>query len=139
MTTNRYIEFCWNEGTTYKFKVPMGGYKTSIVRNSTVSVGVDGSIDVTLGADQNRFRYLIVIRDAADEDAGYATLAQLKALFRRNNPNHASQSCRIPFKDHQGNAYTIVMVGNYEPEPQTTVLEGSSALYFIQLEMIGIA
>lgn len=121
-----------------KFAVIQGGYQPMMVKNQSIEQTIDGRYDVTMGGIFYHFLYILRVREAnttEEENAGYGHYADLDYFYKLNNPN-ADPSNLLTLTDHQTIPHTGYLVGNFVPMPLTTIIEGTQALFTVQIEFI---
>lgn len=131
-----YIELYDSSGSGGYFRVPMGGYKPVRDKSGSVNRTAQGGIDYAVGAIYEIHQYNIWVRDTEDE-VGYKDRSELMRLWELNDP-YATPSNRVTFIDHFGNSHSVLMIGQEQPQPETTIISGLQAwfIYPVTLHFI---
>lgn len=133
MATNKYIELKSSDGSyDFQFRVVEGGYRPIEEKKQSMDTTLDGDPDIAQGGIYTRHEYTLRVREEEAGGSSYGTLSDLHALWALCNPN-ATPSDRLELTDHFGVTSTVVMMGDYVPEPFTTVLEGQHAWYYLKV------
>lgn len=101
-------------------------------RTDNIETTLGGGTDKAVGPIVSIWEYVlrIPLDDPAVAEEG--KWSEFDTLWSLNNPN-ATPSDQITLTDHFGNSHTVFFVGDQRPEPLTTMLEGDSAWYLIQV------
>ena len=67
-------------------------------------------------------------------DSTYGTIHDLKAFFRLNNPS-ATPSSTITYTSFNGEQYYVKMMGDFVPQPLTTIVNGLNALFVCEISL----
>jgi hypothetical protein len=132
MTTYKYITLTdSNDGDSFNFKVI--GMKYPEMRTDNIDYTLSGDVDKASGPIIRQFQYVLRVPQDAQEN-GYGCMDDLRTLWRYTNPN-ASPSDVITLTDHYGDMYDCFFLGDIDPEPLTTMLEGANAWHIVQIQL----
>jgi hypothetical protein len=149
MTTTRYIilrnsteqaAYIGNPNVFqgHKYPVIMEGYKPTLTKNESVDRAVDGTLDMTIGSITFTTQLVLRCRETATTDeatANYGTLGDLETYYKLNDPG-GSPTNVITLVDHFGTAHTGFLVGDYAPQPLTTIISGEDASFFVAIQFM---
>lgn len=123
-----------NSSLTKKFKAT--ALKTPWRRTDQVTIALDGTPDKAAGTILYPRQYILRV-PYVSTDANYGTLANLKTFFELNNPN-ATPSDVITLTDHFGTSVNVIFVGEADPQPVSTIIDGDSAFYMVPVSFMEI-
>lgn len=127
---NDYITLENSTGSVVKrFKAI--GLSTPWVRTDQVKTLLDGSPDKASGAILYPRQYNLRVPYQV-VDSNYGTLADLKTLFELNNPNGTPNDV-ITLTDHLGNTVDVFFMGQADPQPVSTIIDGAQAFYMVPI------
>jgi hypothetical protein len=129
MATNAYIELKDSSGSGGYFAVVMGGYHPVEKREQSIDRTVGGTLDIAQGKNYKIHNMTVRCREAEDR-AGYGDYAELRRLWRLNNPKGGTTD-RITYIDHYGTTHYAYFEGEFDPQAVTTLLEGENAIFFV--------
>lgn len=133
MATNKYISLKSSDDQfDFQFMVVEGGYHPIKEKKQSMDTTLDSDVDIAQGGIYTRHEYTLRVREEEAGGSNFGTLSDLDTLWSLSNPN-ATPSDRLTLTDHFGNTFTVVMMGDYSPEPFTTVLEGLYAWYYVKI------
>jgi hypothetical protein len=98
---------------------------------------IGGKPDVQITPITRTLNYTIRVRDTLDtlDDANYGVLGDLQDYYTQNNPQ-GSPSNLIYLEDFRGVEVTGFLVGKFTPQPITTQIVGSDAIFFVPITFI---
>jgi hypothetical protein len=132
MTVNKYITLA-NSSDTLSKKFKAIGMKYPENRTDNMDYAADGSPDKAAGPIIRQFIYVLRVPQDVQTN-GYGCFDDLQTLWRLNKPN-AVPSDIIHLTDHYGNEFDCFFVEGFDPEPLTTMLEGTNAWHIVQVTL----
>lgn len=123
-----------NASLTKRFKAT--ALKTPWRRTDQVTIALDGTPDKAAGIILYPRQYVLRV-PYVSADSNYGTLADLKTLFELNDPN-ATPSDVITLTDHFGVSIDVIFVGEADPQPVSTIIDGNSAFYMVPISLMEI-
>lgn len=139
MPTNPYITLTSDDtptptlGGRYAVIQADPGYTEQIRKAQSVNETIEGGLDVGMGGTYTTIKYMIRTRET-EPDVNYGDLADLKAMFKLTNPA-GTPSNVLKLTDHYGNAHNVYMLGAFEYQPLTVILEGQNAWFIIPVTL----
>jgi hypothetical protein len=138
MATNKYISL--KDSVNYKnkkFRVMFEGYLKSLSKNTQVNIGINGGLDVSMGAIYQERRMQIRLRHT-EPSSDYGGLSDLEYFYLLNDPNPTtgSPSNVITFTDHYNNVANVILSGKLDINTLTTVLEGNYAWFIAPITLL---
>jgi len=133
-----------NSTLDVKFRVVQGSLRHPVQKTQTRGRTVTGKADTQEGAHIAMHSMTLKVRHT-ESLGGYGTLANLKTFYSYKNPN-ATPSTQITYYENldedgngTGDAHTVEMVGDWDPEMVTYVEHGASGWFYapILLEETG--
>jgi len=132
MAENSYITLANSDiSLSKKFAVIRTGRQKMKSKKSTVRETFDGGIDVTMGGIHEIWQLIIRVRETEDR-VGYGDREDLETFYDYNNPNGTPTNV-ISFTDHEGNAMTCYMVGNFKENLLSVKMTGTNSFYLCQI------
>ena len=126
MTTYPYfILRTSDDGIEKRFRVVLSGYANVLEKVQNVARTIDGDLDVSTGSVQQRYMFMVRVRQYETED-DYGDTADLEMFYRLNNPN-GTPSNLITFINHLGEQNIVVMSGDFNSQLQGVMVEGDTA------------
>lgn len=135
MTTNAYIVIADSVPVRSKrFRVVMGGYKPTKSKRQSIQETIQGGMDVAVGSIYEDHQYMIRLRHQ-EEDANFGTKDDLDYFYSLNDPapTGGSPGIQLTLTDHYGATKYGYMVGDFTPEPVTTIIEGIYAWFMVPI------
>lgn len=131
--SNNYIVLETSDASfNKKFKVISGDYDDGTPdKAGTARRTIGGGISYSVGAVYNSWRPTIRVRQVENE-SGFGDLSDLQYFYSLNNPNGVPSNL-ITFVDHHGISRVVVMPGSFKKQVLTTAIEGTEAIYIVQL------
>ena len=132
MATTNYMTLTNSDASlAKKFKAIHGSYRNTLSKAQDIKRLVDGQLDVSVGSIQERYEMVLKVRDEEDV-SGFGTRHDLETFYRYNDPG-GSPSNVITLLDHFGDTKSIIMDGEFTPEPLSVVIEGTEAYFLIKV------
>ena len=126
MTTYSYFVLKTSDTVTEKkFRVVSTGYSRVIQKAQSVDYTIDGNVDMAVGSLREQHNYLVKIRET-EPITGYGDRDDLIYFFSLNNPNGTPTNV-ITMTDHYGLVHQAVMVGTFEDNTLSVLIEGDTA------------
>jgi len=104
---------------------------------NTVDRTIGGKPDVQITPITSTLSYTIRVRDTLDtlDDPNYGVLSDLNDYYTQNNPT-GSPSNLIYLENFKGVEVPGFLVGQFTPQPLTTQIVGSDAIFFVPIVFI---
>jgi hypothetical protein len=126
----------------HKFKVVQGGFRKAYSKRGEAAETIGNHLDVSVGGIWMMGDYIIRCKSSyyESEDANLGTKADLEGYFLLNNPQGTSTNV-IHIVDHYATDDTslpgvpCILYGDLAPEPITTLISGTEALYTIRIQL----
>ena len=137
MTTNKYITLADSVPVLSKrFRVVQSGYKPAKNKKQQIYETIGGGLDVSNGSIYESHQYVLRLREE-EEDTDYGTTHDLDYFYSLNDPQPTAGSPGdlLTLTDHYGNIKYGYMVGDFIPEPVTTIIEGIYAWFLIPINL----
>ena len=127
-----YIRLVTSDGTTLDRRFKAIAMKPGKRRMDSIETTLEGGTDKANGPIFKIWEYVLRIpleNPSVEEEGNWAEFEQ---FYDYNDPN-ATPSDQITLYDHFEVDHTVFLVGDLRPEPLTTMLEGDSAWYLVQV------
>jgi len=130
--------------TGKKFRVVQAGYIPTKRKAQTVNRCIDGAPDVCMGGIYYEAKFLIRCPyatggDTTDPHMGIVSDLDRYFGYNNANPTVGNPSNVLTMIDHYGMSRQCCLVGDFTPQPLSTIIEGAWAHAVIQIEFIGYA
>jgi len=131
VATQRYIRLV-NTGATLdkKFRVIFQDFHSPTIRRQNIKEMADGSLDIQSGAHYRVWPLLLkVYYIDPEEDQGFGSLANMEIFFGYRLPGNRN----LVLYDNLGRQFTVWIDGDYDPMPQTPILDGEQSWYLVPI------
>jgi hypothetical protein len=129
-----YLKDDATSGSGMRFRAVQQGFSRLLNKDQTLQKTVGGGVDLAGGGIYEFYDMVVRVRET-EEDAAYASSAELERLFRLNNPR-GSPSNKLWLYSHKGQWHRIYLLGDYKESLLSVMIEGTEAWFLIQLQMI---
>jgi len=116
-----------------RFVVLHFGYVPEMEKVGVRRLSVTGKVDNQVGPVLRRWNYAFLVH-AASPPTGYGTLANLKTLFRLNDP-WGTPSNVITLTDFDGMGYSVYITDLLAEKPVSYAISGTSARFVVEIRM----
>jgi hypothetical protein len=119
-----------------RFRVIQGGWKPTLSKRQTFNETIDGGLDACIGSIYKSIQYIFRLSET-EEDTNYGTKGDLEYFFCLNDPSPApgSPSNLLTIIDNYETTMHGFLVGNFTPEPLTTIISGTYAWFMTPVEI----
>ena len=93
-----------------------------------------GGLSIVSGTPIKQQVMVVKVQQAVS-DSSYGTLAELETFFNLNNPS-STPSNTVTYQAHDGTQYYAKIIGDFKPQPLSTILEGVNSYWVVQLTLL---